>query len=194
MKAKVVNKELEDYETVFQIRRMNFDQAVINYPTGSGLKTFQIEDIELIPENNVDEFLISNKQFLKIKLTKGISVFFYMALLESLEDEIDEKVIELNVLKDKYKINRRGIWDKEILIFVNNKFPIEVLSSGQNFKKEGYSININKISEENFLNTCFNEINRIEKEIKDRNRMLSGLGKAINELKGSYNSEQKLLI
>ncbi|AOR24849.1 hypothetical protein [Clostridium taeniosporum] len=194
MKAKIINKELEDFEATFEIRRMNFDQALINYPTGSGLKTFKLKDLELIPENKVDKFLIENRQFLKIKLTKGISIFFYMALLESLEDEIDEKLVELNVLKDKYKINRRGIWEKEILILVNNKFPIEVLSSGQNFKKEGYNIIINKISEENFLNICFNEISKVEKEIEHRNRMLSGFGKAISALKAKDKNEQKLLI
>lgn len=194
VKAKIINKELEDFEATFEIRRMNFDQALINYPTGSGLKTFKLKDLELIPENKVDKFLIENRQFLKIKLTKGISIFFYMALLESLEDEIDEKLVELNVLKDKYKINRRGIWEKEILILVNNKFPIEVLSSGQNFKKEGYNIIINKISEENFLNICFNEISKVEKEIEHRNRMLSGFGKAISALKAKDKNEQKLLI
>ena len=194
MKAKIINKELEDYESIFQIRRMNFDQAIINYPTGSGLKTFPIEDLEFIPENKIDEFLIKNRQFLKIKLTKGISIFFYMALLESLENEIDEEVTELNVLKDKYKVNKRGIWEKEILLFINNKFPIEILSSGQNFKKDGYSINVNKVFEENFLKICFNEINKIEKEIEDRNRMLAGFGKAINGLKKGLNDTQKLLI
>lgn len=194
MKAKIINKELEDFDAIFQIRRMNFDQVVINYPTGSGLKIFKVQDVELISENKIDKFLIENKEFLKIKLTRGISIFFYMALLESLESEINEKVVELNVLKDKYKINKRGIWEKDILVFVNNRFPIEILSSGQNFKKDGYNIIINKVFQESFLNTCFNEINKIEKEIENKNKMLSRFGRAISEVKGIVKKEQNLLV
>lgn len=194
MKAKIINKELEDFDAIFQIRRMNFDQVVINYPTGSGLKIFKVQDVELISENKIDKFLIENKEFLKIKLTRGISIFFYMALLESLESEINEKVVELNVLKDKYKINKRGIWEKDILVFVNNRFPIEILSSGQNFKKDGYNIIINKVFQESFLNTCFNEINKIEKEIENKNKMLSRFGRAISEVRGIVKKEQNLLV
>ncbi|SFD19782.1 hypothetical protein [Clostridium uliginosum] len=194
MKAKIINKDLEDYERLFGVRRMNFDQAVINYPTGDGLKVFSLEDLELISENKIDEFLLNNKEFLKIKLKRGISVSFYNALLNSIEDEIDERVVHLNVLRDKYKINKRGIWDKEILLFVNNKFAIEVNSSGQNFKRDGYNIIINKISKQDFLNTCCNEITNIEKEIDCKNKMLSSFGEAITSIKEHYESDKKLLI
>ncbi|GAA0079240.1 hypothetical protein UT300005_36190 [Clostridium sp. CTA-5] len=194
MKAKIINKQLEDYDNIFGVRRMNFDQAVINYPTGDGLKVFILEDLELIAENKIDEFLVNNREFLKIKLTKGISVFFYNALLESLEEEVDEKIIKLNVLRDKYKINKKGIWSKELILFVNGKFPLEVNSSGQNFKTQGYNIILNKISEQDFLNICYNEISNIEKEIQTKNKMLSNFGEAIDSIKGHYKCDNKLLI
>ncbi|MBW6411801.1 hypothetical protein [Clostridium weizhouense] len=194
MKAKIINKDLEDYDKIFGVRRMNFDQAVINYPTGDGLKVFILEDLELIAENKIDEFLINNREFLKIKLTKGISVFFYDALLESLEEEVDEKIIKLNVLRDKYKINKKGIWSKELILFVNDKFALEINSSGQNFKTQGYNIILNRISEQDFLNICYNEISNIEKEIQTKNKMLSNFGEAIQSIKGNYKCDNKLLI
>ena len=87
MEVKIINNKLDDFGGVFKVRRMNFDNIIINYPIGSGIKSFSFEDVECIRQNDIDEFLIKNRDFLKIKLKRGISVIFYNALYESLYEE-----------------------------------------------------------------------------------------------------------
>lgn len=67
---------------------------------------------------------------------------------------------------------------KEMLLFINNKFPLEVKASGKNFKKNGYSININKIDKEDFLEICCGEIKNIEEQINFKKDLLSSLKEA----------------
>ena len=185
MEVKVTNNKLEDCGSVFKVRRMNFDKIIVNYPTGSGIKSFSFEDVECISENNIDEFLIKNRSFLKIKLKRGISVVFYNALYDSLKFEIKEEIENLNVLIDKYKINKRGIWEKEMLLTLNNKFPLEVVASGQNFKRNGYNIIINKVEKDNFLEICDAEIINIKSEIELKNGIISNFIEAIEQFKNS---------
>ena len=183
MKAKIINNELEDFGNSFKVRRMNFDNIIVNYPTGSGMKSFSFGDIECISENSIDEFLIKNRSFLKIKLKRGISVVFYNALYDSIKFEIKEEIEDLSVIKDKYKINKRGIWDKEILLIINNKFPLEVMASGQNFKKNEYNIIINRLEKDNFLEIFYAEIKNIESEIELKKATLSSFRVYIEQFK-----------
>ena len=182
MKVKIKNDSLEDYGNELKVRRMNYDQIIVNYPTGTGLKKFIYEDVECISENEIDDFLINNRIYLKIKLKRGISVTFYNALNEALKLEIGEKVKNLNILKDKYNVNKRGIWEKQILLMANNKFPLQIDSSGQNFKRDNYNINIIEVEKDRFLEECDEEINRINGEIKERNHMLKGFFDAIQKI------------
>lgn len=194
MEAKLINEKLGNYGVNFKVRRMNFDKVIVNYPSEIGTKSFEFKDVELIAENKLDEFLIENRNFLKIKLRRGISVFFYNALYDSLKLEVKEEIKTLNVLKDKYKINKRGIWDKEILLTINKKIPLEVIASGQNFKKDGYNIVINKIEKENFLEICYAEIANIESEIKLKKNDVSSIISAIEQFGVTYKMTEELLL
>lgn len=185
MKVKIINNKSEDYGNTFKVRRMNYNQIIVNYPVGTGLKKFLCDEVECIRENEIDDFLINNREFLKIKLKRGISVTFYSALYEALKLEIDEDIKVLNVLRDKYSVNKRGIWQKEILLTVNNKFPIEIVSSGQNFKTSGYDININKVEKDIFLEMCYLEIDNINREIQVKNSMIASFNDAIQEIKST---------
>lgn len=166
----------------YKVKRMNYDQIVINI--GKDMKVYPIENIELIPENEIDEFLISNKDFLKIKLKRGMSVNVYTSLHNSLKEKYNEEIEEINLLKDKYELlNKRGFWQKNMLMLINEKYPIKVDITGKNFHKDGYEINIYEYTKKEFLNICNDEIKRIEKEINDKNKILSRYGKAILDIK-----------
>jgi hypothetical protein len=193
VEVKVINDKLDDFGSIFKVRRMNFDNIIVNYPTGSEIKNFSFADVECISENDIDEFLIKNKSFLKIKLKRGISVVFYNALYDSLRLEIKEEVESLNVLIDKYKINKRGIWDKEILLIINNEFPLEVIASGQNFKRNGYNIIINKVEKDNFLEICNKEIKNIESQIEIKKGVISSFREAIEQFKNPDKISEELL-
>lgn len=183
MKVRVINCNLEDYDSIFKVRRMNFDRIFVNYTNTVGIKDFSFEDVECISESKIDEFLISNRDFLKIKLKRGISVVFYNALYTSIKIEIKEEIKNLTVIKDKYRINKKGIWEKEILLIVNNMFPLEILASGKNFKRDDYNLIINKLEKDNCLEVWYEEINDIERELKMKNRILSSFKEDISKFK-----------
>lgn len=192
MIVKVVNKDNKDYNKEFKLRRMNYDQCVVNYPNSKGINIFLNKDLEFISETDVDDFLINNKDFLKIKLNRGISVQFYKILFESFKNQFKEIVEEINLLKDKYSVNKRGIWEKEIICVINNKIPTKILASGQNFRKNNYNINIEEMNKEEFLEVCNFEINKIQKEIKENQLHLIRYEKALNVVKFSNNGTKLL--
>ena len=183
MKVKIINSNSEDYQKELKLRRMNYDQVVVNYPNEKGIKVFDKGEVEFITENEIDEFLIKYSDFLKIKLNRGISVALYKCILDTIENELKIDFKSLNLLRDKYIVNKRGIWEKEILCVINDIMPIRIVASGQNFKKSGFNININEISKEEFLEICAFEIKKINKEIKEKEDLLGRYGEAIEKVK-----------
>ncbi len=74
MKVKVTNENNSDYNKEFKVKRMNYDQTVVIYPNREGIELFLNEDVEFITESELDEFLVKNRDFLKIRLNRGISI------------------------------------------------------------------------------------------------------------------------
>lgn len=192
MKVKIINSNSEDYQKELKLRRMNYDQVVVNYPNQKGIKVFDKIEVEFITESEVDEFLIKYSDFLKIKLNRGISVTLYKCILDTIENELKIDFQGLNLLKDKYAVNKRGIWEKEILCVVNNNIPIKIMANGQNFKRSGFNINIYEISTEEFLEICVFEIKKINKEIKEKEDLLGRYGEAIEKVKSPVNPVKML--
>lgn len=193
MRIKVINTNSEDYEKEFKLRRMNYEQVVVNYPGAKGIKVFNKEEVEFITESEVDEFLIKYSDFLKIKLNRGISVALYKGLLDTIENEFEINLESLNLLKDKYLINKRGIWEKEIVCVINNSIPIKITASGQNFKKSGFNIEVEEFAKDEFFDFCSFEIKKINKEIKEKEDLLARYGMAIEKIKNPENIVRMLL-
>lgn len=184
VKVKIVGEHVDSGHE-FKVRRMNLDEVIVNYPEGTGLNSYSYDNVELISEGEIDDFLIENRGMLKIKLNRGISIFFYKALKESLEREIGEDLVHLNLLRDKYSVNKRGIWEKELICVVNDKTPVEVRASGKNFKREGYSVNVTPLPTESFLEACNEEIDKIKLEISRKEVLLGRYGRAISMIKNN---------
>ena len=193
MKVKIINSNSEDYQKELKLRRMNYDQVVVNYPGGKGIKVFDKLDVEFIKESEIDEFLIKYSDFLKIKLNRGISVLLYKAILDTIENELKINFNGLNLLKDKYAVNKRGIWEKEILCVINENMPIKIIADGQNFKKSGFNINIEEVEKEEFLEICAFEIKKINKEIKEKEDLLKRYGEGIEKIKNPTNPVKMLV-
>lgn len=183
MIVKIIDKTLDDYDKEFKVRRMNYDQVVVNYPSSKGIKVFNNNEIEFITESEVDDFLIKYNDFLKIKLNRGISVALYKVLLEIIESQLNIKFDNLNLLRDKHSVNKRGIWEKEIIGVINNTIPIKILAIGHNFKKAGFNITLNEIDRDEFFEMCCFEIEKIKNEIKLKEDSLARYGMAIENLK-----------
>lgn len=193
MRVKVINSNLSDYGKEFKVRRMNYDQVVVNYPGAKGINVFNKIDLEFITESEVDKFLIKYNDFLKIKLNRGISVTLYKAILDAIENELNIDFENLNLLKDKYSVNKRGVWEKEILSLINNKFAIKIVASGQNFKKSGFNIEIIEVLKEEFLEICAIEIKKINKEIKEKEDLLARYGESIEKINNPENTVKMLV-
>ena len=193
MKVKIINPNSEDYQKELKLRRMNYDQVVVNYPGEKGIKVFDKVEVEFIIESEVDEFLIKYNDFLKIKLNRGISVALYKGILDTIENELKIDFKSLNLLRDKYVVNKRGIWEKEILCVINDVMPIKITASGQNFKKSGFNIDIDEILKEEFLEICAFEIKKINKEIKEKEEILARYGLAIEKIKNPENPVKMLV-
>ena len=193
MKVKIINSNSEDYQKELKLRRMNYDQVVVNYPGGKGIKVFDKLDVEFITESEIDEFLIKYSDFLKIKLNRGISVVLYKAILDTIENELKINFNGLNLLKDKYAVNKRGIWEKEILCVINENMPIKIIADGQNFKKSGFNINIEEVEKEEFLEICAFEIKKRNKEIKEKEDLLKRYGEGIEKIKNPTNPVKMLV-
>ena len=187
MIVKIVNTECEDYNKEFKLRRMNYDQVVVYYPDSKGIRVFNKDSVEFITETEIDEFLVKYNDFLKIKLNRGISVALYKAILDTIENEYNIEFKSLNLLKDKYAINKRGVWEKEILCVINEIIPIKINASGQNFKKSGFNIKVEEVNKEEFFEICSFEIKKINKEIKEKEDILARYGMAIEKIKNPEN-------
>ena len=183
MIVKIVNTECEDYNKEFKLRRMNYDQVVVNYPDSKGIRVFNKDSVEFITETEIDEFLVKYNDFLKIKLNRGISVALYKVILDTIENEYNIEFKSLNLLKDKYAVNKRGVWEKEILCVINEIIPIKINASGQNFKKSGFNIKVEEVNKEEFFEICSFEIKKINKEIKEKEDILARYGIAIEKIK-----------
>lgn len=183
MIVKIVNTECEDYNKEFKLRRMNYDQVVVNYPDSKGIRVFNKDSVEFITEIEIDEFLVKYNDFLKIKLNRGISVALYKAILDTIENEYNIEFKSLNLLKDKYAVNKRGVWEKEILCVINEIITIKINASGQNFKKSGFNIKVEEVNKEEFFEICSFEIKKINKEIKEKEDILARYGMAIEKIK-----------
>ena len=193
MRVKIINHNSEDYQKELKLRRMNYDQVVVNYPDQKGIKVFGKEEVEFITESEVDEFLIKYNDFLKIKLNRGISVALYKGILDTIENELKTNFKSLNLLKDKYIVNKRGIWEKEILCVINEIIPLKIMASGQNFKKSGFNIKVEEINKEEFFEICSFEIKKISKEIKEKEEILARYGMAIEKIKKPENPVKMLV-
>ena len=106
-------------------------------------------------------------------------------LKECIEDEINENMSDFNLLRDKYNVNKRGIWNKEIICMINNKNPYIIDSSGQNFKKEGYSIKIQPIQIDEFKEASKKQIEKLNEEIKRKKSVIESYEKALKNLVNS---------
>lgn len=193
MKVKIINSNSEDYQKELKLRRMNYDQVVVNYPSEKGIKVFDKVEVEFITESEVDEFLIKYSDFLKIKLNRGISVALYKGILDTIENELKIDFKSLNLLKDKYVVNKRGIWEKEILCVINDIMPIKITANGQNFKKSGFNIEIIEVLKEEFLEICTIEIKKINKEIKEKEDLLARYGESIEKINNPENTVKMLV-
>ncbi|SHK86010.1 hypothetical protein SAMN02745163_04582 [Clostridium cavendishii DSM 21758] len=192
MKVKVIDSNLKDFGLEFKVRRMNYDQVIVRYPEGDGLFTFTTHQVELISEGEVDEILIKYPCLLKIKIHRGVSVFFYKAFLENLHTIMDdEELSDINLLKDVYKeVNKKGLWEKNMILVINEKYPLVINATGIKFRKSNYEFDSKVIEPEEFKELCEFEMKKIKEQIEHKNILLERYELALNEIEEKENEDE----
>ncbi|ERI95186.1 hypothetical protein HMPREF1982_00411 [Clostridiales bacterium oral taxon 876 str. F0540] len=187
MRIKIINEKLSNYEDEYKVHSINYDMVVVE--DNNERTAVSIEDVRLIPETDIDKLIVNYSDILKIKLNNYISAALYAALIEGIESKIDNKLCSLEVLKDEYKINKRGIWEKKLILVVNNSIPLEVTAIGEKYA-EKFSITFKEINLNSFIEGCFENIKHIKKEIEEKERSIDRYKHMLNDvLKNTVNSE-----
>ncbi|WP_300347992.1 hypothetical protein [Clostridium sp.] len=190
MKFKITDFNIDGYNTEFKIRRMNYSQVVIDYPDNKGIRTIKMECGELIPEGEVDEVIKKHKDLLKIKIQRGISALFYKDLVNELEESFKE-VKNIKVLNDfSRSANKRGVWDKNILLYLNNSYPLKIEASGRNFIEESYKFSINVIDKPEFLEICYFNMKKLSEQVAWREKQIEDYKKIVIMIENKSNFEK----
>lgn len=190
MKFKITDSNIDGYNKEFKIRRMNYSQVVVDYPDNKGIRTLKMECGELIPEGEVDEVIKKHKDLLKIKIQRGISALFYKDLINELEEAFKE-VENIKVLNDfSRNANKRGVWDKNILLYLNNSYPLKIEASGRNFREESYKFNINVIDKPEFLEICYFNMKKLSEQVAWREKQIEDYKKIVKDLENKSNFEK----
>lgn len=169
VKARIINKELPMFHQVLEIKNINFDTVTVRQ--GLEYKTLTMKDIELISENEYEEFVLKHKDILKIKLQSEISPELYTFLTDCIEIEAGEKLEHLEVLMDEFKLSKRGRWEKKLIVFVNGWLPLEISINALKYSKE-FNITFKDISLASFIGGCSEGIKQIKNEIKEKEKSL----------------------
>lgn len=190
MKVKVINQELSDFNHDYKVKNINYDMVVAE--DDKETIPFSMEDVELIPENKYDELILEYKDILKIKLGKYISIELYAALINFIEERIKGKLRSLDILKDEYNINKRGIWEKKLVVVANDYLPLDIIIVGQKYSDE-FSITFKDIILNNFIEGCSEEIDHLRREIEEKEKDIKIYKRAIkNVLNHSIDVNEEL--
>lgn len=164
MRAKILNKSINDTGDL-KVLSINYDFVAVQMSDDK--KVLRRDEVELIFENDSEKILNQYEDILKIKLDKGMTFGFYPTLINYIEDIVGRKVEQIDVLEDEFKFIKKGIWEKNLLIVINNLRTFKISVIGQKYG-DNFSFTIKEINLSNFLKEYELKIKALEDEIKER--------------------------
>ncbi|WML36407.1 hypothetical protein [Clostridium sp. OS1-26] len=165
MKAKILNKSIDSTKGELKVLSINYDFVVVQI--NDDKKVLRRDEVELIFENNSEKILGQYEDILKIKLNKGMTFAFYPTFINFIEDIIGKKIEQIDVLEDEFKLIKKGIWEKNLLIVINNLRTFKISAIGQKYG-DSFSFTIKEINLSYFLKECELKVKTLEDEIKER--------------------------
>lgn len=165
MRAKILNKSIDGTKGDLKVLSINYDFVVVQI--NDDKKVLRRDEVELIFENDSEKILNQYEDILKIKLNKGMTFAFYPTLINFIEDIVGRKVEQIDVLEDEFKFIKKGIWEKNLLIVINNLRTFKISVIGQKYG-DNFSFTIKEINLSNFLNEYELKVKALEDEIKER--------------------------
>lgn len=176
MRAKVKNQSLCLYNKELKVIKMNYDDIIVL--DGDTNIHVQRDDVDFISECTYEDVIIRCEDIIKIKLNRGISIALYTKLVGFIEDKIEEKIAGIDVLKDEYRIIKKGLWEKDILLVINDKKPLHINIIGRNYSDK-FDITIKDIRLEDFIDECLSEIEELEAEIQQKKNLSKRYEKSV---------------
>lgn len=187
MRINIINEKLSNFNQSFKVKSMNYDMVLVKY--NDEAEIFNIDDVELIAESSYDEMILEYKDILKIRLDKGISPALYEAIINFIENKIDGKMESLEVLKDEFKAIRKNMWEKQLVVVVNNSMPFQIIIVAAKYAKE-FSITFKDITLQNFIEGCSENMECLKKEIEEREKNIERYRHMLKEvMKNSVSSD-----
>lgn len=194
MKLKIINEKLPLFSHILKVKSLNFDMVIAETETEK--LALNIKDVKLISENKYEEHILSHKDILKIKLETEVSSMLYSTLIEYVEAQIGGKLLDLEVLRDEFKISKRGIYEKRLIIVVNNMIPIEAIITAMKYSKD-FSITLKDMNLQQFINGCNEDIKLIKRDIEEKEKNVERHRHILKEVVKnniSSNNSQKLIL
>lgn len=183
MRIIVINNKSEYYHREFHVSKMNYDCLIVK--DGDKNIEFKIENVDLISDSLLEDVIIKYRDIIKIKLNRGIHLLLYTKLINFIEENINSKVENLEVLSDDYGLIRKNLWEKNIKVVINDATPLQINVVGRNFDKN-FDINIKNINIQDFIEECSFEIEKnkveIEEKLMDNKRCEKALKNVIDNL------------
>lgn len=165
MRAKILNKSIDSTKGDLKVLSINYDFVAVQI--NDDKKVLRRDEVELIFENDSEKILNQYEDILKIKLNKGMTFAFYPTLINFIEDIVGRKVEQIDVLEDEFKFIKKGIWEKNLLIVINNLRTFKISAIGQKYG-DNFSFTIKEINLSNFLKEYELKVKALEDEIKER--------------------------
>lgn len=165
MRAKILNKSIDSTKEELKVLSINYDFVAVQI--NDDKKVLRRNEVELVFENDSEKILNQYEDILKIKLNKGMTFAFYPTLINFIEDIVGRKVEQIDVLEDEFKFIKKGIWEKNLLIVINNLRTFKISAIGQKYG-DNFSFTIKEINLNNFLKEYELKIKALEDEIKER--------------------------
>jgi hypothetical protein len=195
MKIRIINQELSSFNHDYKVKNINYDKVVVE-DNGRTIP-FSMKDVELIPEGKYEKIILEYKDLLKIKIDTNISPALYAALADYIGNKINNKLENLEVLRDENKPIRKNMWEKRLVVVVNNSIPLHITIIGTKYSNE-FSITFKDITLQNFIEGCSEDIRHLRKEIekkeKDLERHKSILEKVLKNSISSDNTSSAKLV
>lgn len=188
MKVRIKNKSLRCYEKEFKVIKMNYDYIVVY--DGNERRRFHKDEVEFISEYNYENVILDCKDIIKIRLDRGMSLLLYSKLVSCIESKTEGKIKRINVLKDEYRIIRKGLWEKNLFLVINEEIPLYINIIGRNFDRN-FDITIKDMSLEQFVGDCTSEIKQLETLIKEKKALSERYRRALKNVICSRMDEKK---
>lgn len=191
MKVKILNNKNYSSNEEFKVLSMNYDFVMIQF--NDDKIVLKSGEVELLPESKGEVVFTKYKDILKIKLDNGIPMHFYAAFINFIEEIIENKVEEIDVLEDSYSFIKKGIWEKKLLVVINKSKVFRISAVGEKFGKD-FRFTIKQVNLADFIDQCSLKVEKLQNEIVEKHDLKNRYQNSLKDLLSSGAVEKRNIL